>query len=153
MKIAAFPLYLHQPKLATGRECKCQKIKLKGSTIRKLRHTIYAVFCYSNPTHLTGPRLSKGKLWGDRSQVTGDSNQWGMSELSLSKQVQNINPYQFCNELLTPASNLSIVWASEGSLQWTVHSWYQHYMDTSKNKLARNGCRYISTTHRYSTTH
>jgi hypothetical protein len=70
MKIAAFPLYLHQPKLATGRECKCQKIKLKGSTIRKLRHTIYAVFCYSNPTHLTGPRLSKGKLWGDRSQVT-----------------------------------------------------------------------------------
>jgi hypothetical protein len=60
MKIAAFPLYLHQPKLATGRECKCQKIKLKGSTIRKLRHTIYAVFCYSNPTHLTGPRLREG---------------------------------------------------------------------------------------------
>jgi hypothetical protein len=71
MKIAAFPLYLHQPKLATGRECKCQKIKLKGSTIRKLRHTIYAVFCYSNPTHLTGPRLREScEVTGHRSQVT-----------------------------------------------------------------------------------
>jgi hypothetical protein len=93
MKIASFQLYLHQPMLATGRECKCQKIKLRDSAIRKLWHTILAVSCFSNPHTLN----------------TGDSNQWAIADLSLAKQVQNIIACQRCNKMLTPASNLWIV--------------------------------------------